>query len=612
MIIRRCGIVFVALFAVFAGITQVAAAALDGPTVYAQRCAACHDNATDRTPPLAILRAKAPEEIVAALTSGSMQTQANGLAPEEVRNVAEFLTARRSGEAAAGPRPNPCSKSAAPFAPKAVAWNGWGVDVENTRYQPNPGIQPADLSRLKVKWAFAFYGQSAYGQPTVVGDRVFVTHTTGRVDALDAQTGCERWTFAADGAVRTAVNVAALNAKPGAKKTRYAAFFGSFNAVAYAVDAETGQELWHTKIDAHAVARLTGGPAYYNGVIYFPVSSHEEVAAAAEKYSCCTFRGAVVALDAATGKVIWKAHGIPIEAKPTKISTTGTQLFGPAGGAIWSSPTIDTKRGLIYAATGNSYTDVDTQGGNDSIVAFDLKTGKRVWANQVTPKDSFVLGCPNGKQSKGNCPESAGPDFDFGSSPVLRTLPNGKQIILAGQKSGMMYGLDPDNKGELLWQTRVGKGSALGGIEWGFSADLHNAYVPVSDFIAPQGTPGLYALQLDTGSVTWQVPTPPTACSWSGGRCIRGQSAASTVIPGVVFSGALDGHLRAYSTKDGAILWDYDTAAALETVNGGRVEGGSIDATGVTIANGTIYVASGYGSWGKAGKLLIALSVEGK
>jgi polyvinyl alcohol dehydrogenase (cytochrome) len=357
---------------------------------------------------------------------------------------------------------------------------------------------------------------------------------------------------------------------------------------------------------------LTGAPTYHDGVVYFSVSSHEEVASGSDKYPCCTFRGAVVALDAATGKQIWKAYGIPVEAKQTKTSSSGVQLFGPAGGAIWSSPTIDVKRKLIYVGTGNSYTDVDTQGGNDSIVAFDLKTGKRVWANQVTPKDSFVLGCPKGKEGTGNCPANSGPDFDFGSSPILRTLPNGKQIILAGQKSGMMYGLDPDKNGELVWQTRVGQGSALGGVEWGFSADSQNAYVSVSDAILQAGAPGLYALQLATGKLQWQVPTPTVTCSWSSGRCLRAQAAATSVIPGIVFSGAFDGHLRAHSTVDGKIVWDFDTAPAQNTVNGLHVEGGSIDATGPVIANGMVYINSGYGSWGKSGRLLLAFSVDGK
>lgn len=585
------------------------AASLEGPEVYTQRCAACHENATDRTPPRARLAAMTPEQIVAALTNGSMQPQASGLNPEEVRNVAEFVSGKKLAQNANAPTPNPCSKAAAALSLKAPAWNGWGFDLENSRYQPSPGLQAADVPKLKVKWAYAFHGQQAVGQPVVIGDRLFVTHATGRVDSIDAKTGCDYWSFTADSSVRTPVAVGTINGE----KPRHAIFFGSFKAMAYAVDAETGKEIWSMKADDHPVARLTGAPIYHDGVVYFPVSSHEEPAAASEKYPCCTFRGAVIALDAASGKQLWKGFGIPTAPKPTKMSSAGVQLSGPAGGAIWSSPTVDVKRKLIYAATGNSYTDSDTEKGNDSIVAFDMKTGRRVWASQVTPKDAFVLGCPKGKEGKGNCPDESGPDFDFGSSPILRTLPNGKQIILAGQKSGMLYGLDPDKNGAVVWQTRLGKGSPLGGIEWGFSADAQRAYVPVSDLGAgADGTPGLYAVQIATGKVEWRAPTPNATCSWANGRCGRGQAAASSVIPGIVFSGAFDGHLRAYSAKNGSVVWDVDTAPARDTINGMRVEGGSIDATGPVIVDGMLYINSGYGSWGKQGRLLIAFSIDGK
>jgi polyvinyl alcohol dehydrogenase (cytochrome) len=588
-------------------------AAMNGETVYTQRCAVCHDNAVERTPPRAQIARLSPEDIVASLTKGVMQVQASGLGEEEMRNVATYVAGRPfSAAVASEAKANKCAKPAPAIDLKAPSWMGWGNDIHNTRYQPNPGLSVQDIARLKPKWAFAYDGKSAIGQPSVIGDYLFVTQVSGRVTALDAKSGCEYWSFTAASNVRTAVSVAALP-KSSQGNASYAAFFGTFNAIVHAVDAQTGRELWQTKVDDHAVARLTGAPVYSNGVLYVPVSSHEEPAAASEKYPCCTFRGAVVALDAFNGKMIWKGFGIPQAPKPLKVSSSGTQMFGPAGGAIWSAPTIDAKRGLVYAATGNSYTDADTEGGNDSIVAFDIKTGRRVWASQVTPKDSFLLGCPPGKEAKGNCPTEIGPDYDLGSSPILQSLPNGKQIIVAGQKSGVVYGLDPDQQGKVVWQTRVGKGSALGGVEWGHAVDLNNAYVPISDIGAAAGAaPGIYAVDLATGKLLWSVPTPTVTCSWDKGRCSRAQSAAASVIPGAVFSGAFDGHLRAYSTKDGAIIWDFDTAPARDTVNEGRVEGGTIDATGAVIANGMVYVASGYGTWGKTGRLLIAFSVDGK
>lgn len=285
-------------------------------------------------------------------------------------------------------------------------------------------------------------------------------------------------------------------------------------------------------------------------------------------------------------------------------------MYGPAGGAIWSAPTLDLKRKVIYVGTGNSYTDIPTAHA-DAIIALDMDTGKIKWVNQVTPKDNFLVGCR--QPGVGNCPEEAGPDYDFGSSPILRTLPGGKQVILAGQKSGVIYALDPDEKGKVLWQVKLGIGGALGGIEWGFAADEQNVYVPVADVFGAGRKPGITALKTATGEQLWHVPAPAANCSWGKVRCNNSQSAAATLIPGVVFSGTTDGHLRAYLTRDGTIIWDYDTALPIATVNGGETKGGALDGGGPTIANGVLYTNSGYGRIvGQPGNLLLAFTVDGK
>jgi polyvinyl alcohol dehydrogenase (cytochrome) len=341
------------------------------------------------------------------------------------------------------------------------------------------------------------------------------------------------------------------------------------------------------------------------------VSSIAEAVATNAKYECCKFRGSVVALDASTGKLLWKSFSIPDPPKPFKTNSSGTQMYGPAGAAIWSSPTIDTKRKLIYVGTGNSYTDVETTTAN-AILAFDLDTGSLKWSNQVTPKDNFLVGCF--APGLGNCPKEPGPDVDFGSSPILRKLPNGKDVILAGQKSGVVYALDPNNRGKILWQQKVGHGSALGGVEWGFTADESQVYVAIADsIVAKEGKPGLSALKIDSGEVLWTQSTPAPVCSWGKGRCMTGQSQAISAMPGIVFSGAMDGHLRAYSMKDGSVVWDYDTGVAFDTVNGVKGKGGSLDAGGPTLAGGMLYVHSGYGRIiGQPGNVLLAFSVEGK
>jgi polyvinyl alcohol dehydrogenase (cytochrome) len=590
--------------------SQTSVRNVDGAAIYGQRCAACHDNATDRTPTRAMLRTIQPEGIVGALTEGAMRLQASGMTLDEMNAVAAFVSGKPlTGAQAALTHPNTC-KTTAPLAADAkVHWNGWGRDLSNTRYQPTPGLAAADVPKLKLKWAYAYSGRFAQGQPTLLGDRLFVSNTDGEVSLLDAHTGCEHWMFKGETSIKTAVSIGTVRIGNSNKQL---AFFGDERARAYAVDVSNGTLVWSTVLETHAAARTVGSPAFHDGRLYVPMSSAEESASLNLKYSCCTFRGSLSALDAATGKVLWKSYPITQEPKPMKISTAGTQMFGPAGAAIWSAPTIDTKRGLIYVATGNSYTDADTDG-SDAIVAFDLATGARRWVNQVHPDDNFIIGCGDKNRGVGNCPEDGGPDFDFGASPILQSLPNGKQIILAGQKSGAVYALDPDDQGKLLWKQQVGRGSALGGVEWGPATDNKNIYVAISDAGAgKEGKPGLTALDLVDGTQRWHVPTPVVECSWGKSMCARGQPGAVTVIPGGVFSGALDGHLRAYDANDGKILWDVDTGKSIAVVNGPDTPGGSIDSGGITIANGMLFLTSGYGRWGKAGRLLLVFTVDGK
>ncbi|MEK7831018.1 MAG: PQQ-binding-like beta-propeller repeat protein, partial [Acidobacteriota bacterium] len=487
-------------------------------------------------------------------------------------------------------------------------------DLDNTRFQPKPGLKVEDVPKLKVKWAFAYPATMAIGEPVVVGNRLYVTTDSGQVICLNAQTGCAYWAISVGVPVRSAVSVGALPSGSNAgSKAKFAAYFGDQAGNVFAVDAETGKELWKIKLDDHPVASITGSPVLHKDRLYVPVSSIEEVTGRSDKYECCKFRGSMAALDAYTGKLIWKTHSIPEEPKPYKKNSVGTQLYGPAGAAIWSAPTLDLKRGVLYAGTGNSYTDVPT-GGPDAIIAFELATGKIRWVNQVLPNDNFLVNC--GRPGIGNCPQNAGPDFDFGSSPILRKLPNGKDVILAGNKAGILFALDPDGQGKKLWEVKLGAGTALGGIEWGFTADATVAYVPVADpFGQPdKRKPGLSAVKIATGEILWQVPAPAVKCSWGTARCNNAQSAAASLIPGAVFSGTSDGHLRAYATADGKILWDFDTAAApYNAVNGKQAKGGTVDAGGAVIAGGIVYVNSGYGRiLGMPGNALLAFSVDGK
>lgn len=583
----------------------LAFAAPDGAALYGKRCGICHDGKPQpRMPTRDEISKRAPEEIVKAMFAGAMAPQSAGITPEEGRAIARYLTGKEFGKIEAS-MSGMCPAGAKAFRMGGAGWNGWSPDTGNTRYQADPGLTTDQASKLKLKWAFGFPETSmASAQPSIVGGRIFVGSGSGKVYSLDAATGCIYWSYDAGMGVRTAVSVGSV---PGG---RYAAYFGDIGAVVHAVDATTGKLLWKTRVEEHPIARITGSPVLFEGRLYVPVSSIEEASAMVSTYECCKFRGSVVALDVATGKQIWKSYSVTDPARPTRKTSAGVQHYGPAGAAIWSAPTVDAKRKLVYAATGNSYTDVDINTSN-AILAIDMESGRLKWVSQVLTKDNFVMGCAPGKDG---CPAPMGPDHDFGSSPILRTLPNGKQIILAGQKSAMLYGLDPDQQGKVLWQIKLGQGGGLGGIEWGFAADPGVAYVAISDRFARDGAPGsLHAIRLETGEKLWTVMPAKLDCDPRAKGCSVSKSAAISVIPGAVFSGAVDGHLRAYSTKTGEIIWDFNTAQPFETVNGVEATGGSIDAAGPTIASGMVFTNSGYGMWnGLPGNVLLAFSVDGK
>ena len=463
-------------------------------------------------------------------------------------------------------------------------WNGWGADAVNSRFQ-SAGLTAATVPKLKLKWAFGVTNARAMAaQPAVVGGVVYFGGDNGAIHALDAHTGCEYWSFQADAAVRTAITVAAI------QSGRYALLFGDAKAQVYALDVPTRKVRWKTKVDEHPWARLTGSPKLWEGRLYVPVSSNEEVPAGNAKYECCTFRGSVVALDEETGKILWKTHTIADAAKPTGKSADGVAIHGPNGGAVWSSPTIDARRHLLYVGTGNSYT-APAAATTDSILALDLDSGAIQWSRQLAPADNWTFGCVAPTQA--SCADGAGPDYDIGASPILW-----RSLLLVGQKSGMVHALDAEARGKIVWQTRVGKGSALGGVMWGMAADDQALYVPLSDQVG--GAPGgLFALDPATGRTSWSTMPEPRAA----------QMAAATAMPGVVFSGDFSGRLRAYSSATGEVIWTAETARDFETVNGVKARGGSMSGGGPVVAGRMVFVNSGYGIFGgRPGNVLLAFS----
>jgi len=606
--------------------------AQDGGALYRQRCAVCHEGgANDRAPDRSILQKFPSASIVRALETGVMREVVGSLTPAERDAIATYLTGKAPNPLAnevARPMAGMCATPATNFTvtPGAPQWNGWSVDVQNHRSQSAAmaGLSAADVPRLKLKWAFGFEGDTlTFSQPTIIGGRVFVGSQQGKVFSLDAASGCIQWSFQAESSVRTSVTLAAL---PGEGPSKYASYFGDQRGNVYALDAVTGRLLWKVRSDPHPQARITGSLQLWGGRLYVPVSSAEEVAAIDPHYECCLFRGSVLALDAATGAQIWKTYLIDETPHPGGKNKVGTQFWGPSGVAVWSAPTLDPQHKVLYLGTGNNYTSPATQT-SDAVVALDMDTGKLLWSRQVTPGDTYNSSC---RSSTENCPETGGPDFDFGSSPILVSLPGGRRALLAGQKSGVVYALDPDDGGKVLWQVRRSAGGLNGGVQWGPAADQDNAYVAVSDVTRTRHETtingqklitrtlnsskggGLFALRLATGEKVWQTPAPKSGCE-NRPNCSPAQSSAVSLIPGVVFSGALDGHLRAYSMQDGHIAWDFDTVRDFTTVNGVPARGGALDGAGPTIAGGVVYANSGYGRYGAMpGNVLLAFSVDGK
>lgn len=589
-----------------------------GAALYGQRCAQCHDSSDQqiRAPNRGAMQSMAFEDALRTLTTGSMAPMAEGWTNDERRTIAAFVTGKTPTNrvpAATAETTRECAQNPVRFSQPldGPRWNGWGADLNNSRFQPADmaGLTPDQVKRLQLKWAFGFPGASvANVQPTVVGGVLFVGGADRKLRALDARSGCTIWTFAPEAAVRTATSFGPL---PGTDQ--FAVFFGDVRANAYAVNAATGALIWKTRVEDHLAARITGAPTLFSGALYVPVSSIEEVTGSQPSYQCCTFRGSVVALHAETGRPIWKAYTIPEAPHPTVKNAVGTQLYGPAGASVWSAPTIDAQRQALYVATSNSYSNppVDT---SDAIIAFDLQTGRMLWHRQATAKDSYVVACFTANRT--NCPEDSGPDHDFGQSPILVNLRDGHRMLAIGQKSGIVHAFDPDQEGKVLWQTRVGKGGPLGGMEWGSAADQDRVYVANSDVrflrdgtmrLDPNAGGGLFALNLSDGKVTMQVP--PVPCG-DRDRCSPALSAAITLIPGVVFSGGVSGYLRAYATDDARLLWEFDTARDYATVNGVAARGGAMDGPGPVVVDGMLYVNSGYGQWsGLPGNVLLAFEV---
>lgn len=562
-----------------------------GRELFEQHCAMCHMGGVPKAPAKVWLEMLAPDAILGAMEGGVMTQQASHLTPAQRRLITEYLTHTRMQDFRPPAAPPVCEGPKAGFSGPPPARASWGHDNSRFFSAEAGGLVVADIPQLKLKWAFAYPNATrARSQPVIGWNTIFVGSQNGTVYAFDLDSGCTKWTYRAGAEVRTAIV-----ADPDTKRL----YFGDALGRAYALDAMSGELAWRIKVDDHPNATITGTPTLGGGSLFVPVSSLEVTSAADPTYECCTFRGAVAALDPMTGKQLWKTYTIPEPAKLFKRTQAGRRILGPSGAPVWTSPTYDALRKRVYIGTGENYSS-PADGNSDALIALDATSGKRVWQTQLTKGDAWNVGCMVGNEA---CPEENGPDADLAASPLLVPLAGGGDRIVIGQKSGMAYGVDPTN-GKLLWSRQLGHGGTQGGVHFGLSADGGTVYVPIVDLVdtrdgrkynASLNGSGIHAVDAATGRILWRHKMAD-GCK---GReyCDPGVSSAPTAIPGAVIAGHLDGWLRAYSKADGRILWSYDTARSYKSVTGAQGRGGSMSGPGAAAYQGRLVLNSGYGMY---------------
>jgi polyvinyl alcohol dehydrogenase (cytochrome) len=594
---------------------------LQGFGLFQQRCLSCHGNpAFKEAPSPEALREMTPEHVFEVLSTGAMYpVVGKSLSDDERRAVAESITGQLMGTSrsgAAASMPNQCPTQSTMADPAAgPAWNGWGAGPENRRFQSTTaaGLSADTIGQLQLKWAFGFPGgTSAYGQPAVVSGRVFVGTDTGWVYSLDAITGCIHWSFKSQAGVRAAVSIGSVHDHG---KVNYVAYFGDQNSNVYAVDAISGTPIWRRKVEAHYASRITAAPALYRKRLYVPISSWEEFSARSPDVECCTSVGAVVALDADSGREVWKTYMIPERPRVVGKNSHGVRRWAPAGGSVWNTPTIDSKRQTLYVGTGDATT-FPAAATTDAVIAIRLVDGRILWSHQVHHSDSYLVGC-EGAARTDNCPKVQGPDWDIPASPVLHTLAGGRDELIIGTKPGDILALDPASKGAQLWRVNL-SGSVLAndgpikagnlpsGVLWGFADDGERAYFGLIGG-------GLVALDIANHAVSWRAPlsaNPTASIDFTPSSSWISHGTAATAIPGAVFIGGSDGKLFAVSSTDGRELWSFDTARSFTTVNDVAAHGGSFGAPGPAVAGGMLFIGSGYSGRGMPGNVLLAFSTQ--
>ena len=585
--------------------------ALPGKPLYIEHCAGCHEAQVYKAPHTTWLELMSPQVLYRSITEGIMQSQAAHLSDGDKQHIVEYITQMRLGDPDAGPEVAWCDASASIFTSLDESQlTGWGHDTRRYVSSEAAGFDRSQVSALELKWSFGFPASTrARSQPTIGMGAVFVGSQDGTVYAFDLETGCVRWTYAARAEVRTGITLGKRG--PDGAATAY---FGDIIANLYAVDATTGELVWQTSPDEHHSATLTGTPAYAAGKLYVPVSSLEVVTAANPEYACCTFRGHVMAVDAADGSVIWDSYAIPDPPASVGTTSVGTDMLGPSGAPVWTSPTVDVAKNLLIFGTGENYSSpADTN--SDAVIAVALDTGERLWSRQTFPGDAWNVACMMADNP--NCPEEDGPDYDQASSPLLVDIGEGKTVVVAGQKDGRVFALDWETGENKLWEVKLGRGSIQGGVHFGMAADGTTVYVPINDmndtrngeWLDPElARPGVSAVNAVTGEVLWSH-VQENVCGEGRPFCDPGVSAAITATDGAVIAGHLDGIVRIYDRDSGEIIWSYNTTTPVTGTNGVIARGGGMSGSGPALGAGHMVINSGYGLYNhEAGNALLVFA----
>lgn len=583
-----------------------------GNALYQQNCGSCHNGSVEKAPATNWLEALIPQALFRTMNQGIMMEQSSHLTEEEKILIVEFLMKQHRSDFPEEAELNYCNVDKVKFDLKeAPEPYGWGYNTSRFIPKKSGGLDSKNVSKLRLKWAFGFpYSQRARSQPLFALGSIFVGSQSGDVYALDIETGCIKWNFTASGEVRTAIIMDEWENGSIPSKRPYL-YFGDIIGNAYAIDAQNGELIWKIKANNHPNSTLTAAPAIFEDKLFIPISGLEVVAAFDDKYECCTFRGGLLVVEARTGKTIWKQYSIPVPAKYHGKTSVGTKMFGPSGAPIWTSPNIDRKRRYVYIGTGENYSS-PADNSSDAIIAYNIDTGEEIWRRQTLSGDAWNLACM--AEDNPNCPEENGPDLDFSASSISIALDK-RDILIAGQKSGVVYGLDPDD-GQILWSSEISGGGTQGGIHFGMASEGKTVYVPLHDMeqtndgkVYEDLKPGVHSVDAETGELLWSKINPNNC----GGIqfCDPGVSAALTAIPGAVIAGHQDGKIRVYDKKDGEILWSFNALKEFESVSGVPASGGGFSGPGSAIRNGYMAMNSGYGIYyHMPGNVLLLFSVD--